>query len=357
MSIKLKDVAKQANVTLTTASLVLNNRTSLVPVSEKTRQRVLLAASQLNYHPNYAARSLRTRRTFTIGVVANSPRNQWHMLDAAEQIAEAKGFELLVTISRWNVDAEENTLRRLLNRRVDGILILGPTIESANRQELESLATDNYPVVGIGPMVTKGIDYVDFDRTAALQNLTEHLLAQRCRSFVFLESVDTPGCRALVAGIEAALKGNSGVSFTPLKLSPINSSLSLAQMSEAITSFLKTNRPDAVICRADEWALVVIRAAERAGIAVPGHMAVTGSGDTPLGAGLHPPLTTLKIPHEIMVQVAMDRLIDRITNPTVPRERLAKLIPAELVIRQSCRFKPAQPGNSIVKITEGGTTP
>ncbi|MDO9541397.1 MAG: LacI family DNA-binding transcriptional regulator, partial [Kiritimatiellia bacterium] len=124
----------------------------------------------------------------------------------------------------------------------------------------------------------------------------------------------------------------------------------------AMTSFLKTNRPDAIICRADELALVVIRAAERTGIAVPEHMAVTGSGDTPLGAALHPPLTTLNIPHGIMVREAMDRLIDRITNPAVPRERLAKLIPAELVIRQSCRFKQAQPGNSIVNITEENTS-
>lgn len=335
MSARLKDVAKSANVTLTTASLVLNNRTSLVPVSEKTRARVLQAARQLNYHPNFAARSLRTRRTFTIGMVSNNPRDQWRMLDTAEQIAEAKGFELLVTVSRWNAGAEEKTLRRLLNRRVDGILILGPSVDPDNHKELEALAAANFPVVGIGPMVVDGIDFVDFDRTTALQKMTAHLLEQGCRSFAFLESVDTPGCRALIAGIESALKGNPEVSFTPLKLTP---TLSLAQTADKLVLFLKTDHPDAIICRSDELALVVIRAAESIGIAVPERMAVTGSSDTPLGAALPPALTTLKMPQEDMVKEAMNHLVDRITNTAVPRERLAKLVPAEIVIRQSCRF-------------------
>lgn len=355
--VRLKDVAQEARVTATTVSRILNNRGSPLPVSEETRQRVLRAAKQLNYQPDYTARSLRTRRTFTIGVVTPSPRDQWRMLDTAEQIVETRGFELVMTISRWNAGTEEKALRRLLSRRVDGILILGSAIESGNRQALESLAAKQYPVVGIGPMVVRGIDSVDFDRTAALHTLTAHLRAQGCRSFVFLENADTPGCRALIAGIEAALKGCPGVSFTPLRFTPINQRCSLSHVAEGLAMFLKTNRPDAIICRTDELALTVIGTARRLGLAVPEQMAVTGSGNIPLGAELPPALTTLEIPQATMVQAAMTRIFDQILRPAVPYEPLAKLVPAELIVRQSSRFGSTPPADRIRDNVKDGTAP
>ena len=344
MKARLKDVAREADVTLPTASMVLNNRTCLVAISAGTRQRVLDAARRLNYQPDHAARALRTRRTFTIGVITSSPRDQWRMLDMAESVAELKGFELVVTVSRWNAGAEEKTIRRLLNRSVDGILILGPAIETVRRTELEALAAVDFPVVGAGPVVIDGIDCVDYARAATMRELTAHLLEQGCRSFAFMHSVDTPGYRALQAGIESGIAGCPGAVFAPIRFGQAHATATMDQAADMAEKLLKNSadgmrRPNAIICRTDELAMAAVEGAKRAGLSVPRDLAVTGSGNTLAGKVFDPSLTTLKMPHEAMITEAMNHLIGRITNPGVKRERLAKMFPAEIIVRQSSLFK------------------
>lgn len=337
-AISIHDVARAAHVSQGTVSHVLNNTKTSVAISETTRQRVLSAVKELGYRPNPIARSLRTNRSYTIGVICNSPKNHWRNLCAIERLANQRGFDVLVALSRWELDREEAEIRRLLQRHVDGLIVLSPAVEPGTHDLMESLAERRFPIIGLGPMTAKGVDYVDIDRKSIYERMANHLLAQGCRRFVFFGTAPTPGVTARVDGVAAALAACADTTA----LSVIYFAERMAETGETEQSLvraqLQAQKPDAVICVADLVALLAIRTAKTLGITIPKDMAITGGGNTDWGALIAPSLTTTLTNDEQLVARIMERLFLKIENHGMESQPFAELEPLELVIRESSLF-------------------
>ena len=140
----LKDVALSASVSVATVSRVLGGN---YPVAERTRQRVLEAIEELDYHPDGVARSLRSAKTYILGILVPDLANPYFMqlVRALEETVTGFGYHLLVASSNENGQQETDLLRIFVERRVDGVVVAPATLEPNGA--LTSLAARHTPIV------------------------------------------------------------------------------------------------------------------------------------------------------------------------------------------------------------------
>ncbi len=157
MSATIKDVAKAAGVSVGTVSKVINNSGY---VSDKMKQRILLAISLLDYQPNAIARSLKTSKTNTIGVILTDITSNYIMniAKAVDDVALAKGYNLLLCHTNHNEERELINLQLLMERRVDGIVM----IPTGGNVDMLSSVSNSVPIV----LLERGVDEFDCDRVA-----------------------------------------------------------------------------------------------------------------------------------------------------------------------------------------------
>lgn len=330
MAVLIKDVARYAKTSPATVSQVFNGRQTTIRVSEATRKRVLHAAEVLGYRANPHAQSLRTRRTTTIGIVFQGMSDNAARLEALHHQAGSAGYQLLLAISGAEAAGQEQEIQRLLHLKIDGLAILSPSLEEVKQPTLNQLVKQKFPVICIGPQLLTGCDTVDWDRQTAYADLTTHLVQRGCQRFLFLGHADTPGVRLRLDGIKQTL-GRS-------KRSQLRLARADTDLEKTIAKQVAEGWPDAVICSTDQLAAQVIQAAAAVGRRIPQEMAVTGCSDVPFSSLLTVPLTTLRMPQTVLATFAMSRLIERIEHPETGRKPFHKLVPAEVVLRQSSQF-------------------
>lgn len=183
-STTLRDVAQRAGVSLSTASRVLNGATG---VSDDLAERVRAAAAALNYHPNIAARSLRVAKTMALGVLFHrleSPvaLDAWHGIEDSSQ---EHGYSLLVTNAHGDVETARTLLRRLYERRVDGLFIYRPT---GVRDALRPYEASGIPIVALFARGEgcEDIPIVRYGPGTSNRDAVHRLHALGHRSFVYL---------------------------------------------------------------------------------------------------------------------------------------------------------------------------
>lgn len=338
MTTSLRDVAEKAHTSPGTVSRVLNGGKSAFRISEATRKRIFAAVDTLGYRPNIVARSLRTKRTYSLGVVVHGEQNVAEHLKAAEYHANQRGYELLLAVSRWDAKREEDVLRRLLSRGVDGLLLISPVVKGDPDKILENLVARNFPLVGVGPMILKGADFVDWDRVGVYHELTKHLIERGCRRLAFgFTSEITPGIQGRIDGIRKAAGEAQGVT-----LNVMTSEADMYDDKSRLTEFLRRKldeiQPDAVLCATDDMAVAISSVAKSMGKVLPRDLAVTGCSNHFSSQWLDVPLTTVVMPAGETVRVAINRLVHRIENPGEEFDPMAEYVPAELVFRVSSSF-------------------
>lgn len=327
MATGLKEVSQLACVSISTVSQILSGRTQRY--SKETQERVLAAAKQLDYTPNPISQALRTSRTKTIGIIMHGITEQIQII---EELASKRGYQMLLAFTKWETTSDMTEIRNLLHRKVDGLLLLSPPIDSTRNEAIEELVRKNFPVVGIGVSLAKDMDYVDWDRYSAYKKLTEHLLSRGCRRFLFLHTADTPAVAERVRGIQAALSETRGTEFQNM-YSKVSQPLP-GPAEQTIAS----GWPQAVICHSDLLAIAAMKAAIRHGKKIPADMAITGCSDMIFSEFLDVPLTTIRMPMQQMVSIAMERLFERIENPNSQFDHFSAIIQPELVMRESDKF-------------------
>jgi LacI family transcriptional regulator len=320
---------------------------------------VLTIAKELGYQANPIAKSLRMRRTATIGVVVQGLKLNARRIEAAERLAATREYQLLLAMSRWEANREENEIRRLLRRRVDGLLLLSPALDTEGYETIESLVRQNFPLVTIGKPPYEGVDYVDWDRPDMFKRLTAHLLDQGCRRIVFLGRQADQQVSGRIEGVRAAMAGVPGAELRiagcderpevvrqfdipPDERGPNWVEQTVRRLNARAASQLRPLFeqcwPEAVVCQTDLLAVAAMQVAHGMGLRVPDQVAVTGTSDEDYTEFLPVPLTTVRMPHEAMVEAAMTLLMDRIEKKENTDVFPARLVPAELVIRKSSLF-------------------
>ena len=325
MAVTIKDVAREANVSVATVSRALNGHEN---VAGAVRERVLAVAAALRYSPHHAARSLSSRRTHTIGVILPDLHGEFfsELIRGIDLVAREAGLHLLV--SSYHGDPQEQGAALLAMRgRVDGLLVMSPFVGGSGFLADAVLPTvlinTASPDDGVQPVV-------NVDNYNGARAMTAHLLACGHRRIAFIAGPeDNYDARERLRGYCDALEGLPGAE--PWVLSGDFDEAAGDRAGRALIA--GAERPDAVFAANDMMALGCLYAFNRAGVNVPGDIALAGFDDIPLARYVHPALTTMRVDIAELGGRALRALIARASSGAASPD-VAPLVP-ELVVRDS----------------------
>jgi LacI family transcriptional regulator len=326
----LNDVAKHAGVSRSTVSLVL--RASPL-VADATRSRVEASMRACGYVYNRSAANLRAARTYTIGLVVSDVTNPFYaeLVAGVEAVLEAAGNVVFITNTEESGERQQRFLRRMLEQRVDGVLIsaAGGTKPSA----FDAFADARIPVVQMLRAVdTQRFDYVTGDNRLGTSLAAEHLIRSGHRRIGYLGTrVGSTVTAERLEGFRETLV-RYGLAPDPRT---IRSCLPNWQEAKSATAeILAAPRvPTALLCFNDFIALGAMLAIAESG-RVPGRdLAVVGFDDIELASAWRPSLTTVAVRAREMGNEAGRLLLQRIASPSRPPDHV--IFAPRLVVRES----------------------
>jgi LacI family transcriptional regulator len=289
----IADVAQAAGVSKATVSRVLAGQTKYL--REETRQRVLKAIERLAYHPSNAARSLKSKRSFTLGIVGYGLEYYGPSctLSGIEQEASELGYTILLHLIRQpETNNVEELLRKMHSRYVDGIIWAVPEIGD-NRFWLKSKTyRPSTPIVFLSMEPQPDQFVVSVDNYSGGLMATRHLIAQGCQDVGLIAGpLDWWEARERKRGWQEALE-----SVGLFKDSFITEGNWTVTSGELGLDQLLTRHPkiDGVFACNDRMALGALKAARRLGRQVPGDLAIVGFDGTQDAAYYYPPLSTVR---------------------------------------------------------------
>jgi DNA-binding LacI/PurR family transcriptional regulator len=355
--VTLSDVARACELSISTVSIVLSEAPLSRHVAEATRQRIRTMAARLGYHPDIHARSLRRRRTQTIGVLAYDLSDPFCIpvvRGIEEALQPAQYFALQV-----NAQAQrklfDRYLRMILERRAEGVIVIASWIfEEADL--LADIEKNHVPIVIVGRDLTaRRIPSVLVDNQAGGAMAMRHLVSLGHRRIAIVrgpeELFDSEprwhGFRN--AAVEAGIELDTRLTFQlPNRFDPRSSFEGGCQFAKDMVASGRAF--SAVLAFDDLTALGAIRGLTEAGLRVPGDCSVVGFDDILPASVATPGLTTIRQPLEEMGQLAGERLLEALNprNDSRKRHRLHMLAP-ELVARGSTGPPPASHGERIMK--------
>lgn len=336
MSIRLRDVADRAGVSVKTVSNVVNG---FAHVSPATRLKVETALAELGYRPNLSARALRRGHS---GVVALAvPRLDLpyfaELAAATVSAAAERGWTVLVDQTDGDADREREVVAGVRGHLIDGLLLSPMALDAADLEETQGTV----PLVLLGERITTApADHVAVDNAAAARAATEHLLelgrtrvaAIGCQE----ESRSASGVAPLrQAGYEAAMQAG-GLRVDP-GWTPCVPRYGRSEGAAAMRALLDLPEPpDAVFCFTDVLALGALHTLSGAGVRVPEEVAVMGFDDIEDGRFSTPSLSTVSQDKLRIARTAVALLDERIGAgaQAPPRD---VVVPFEVLVRESTR--------------------
>ena len=325
---RLEDVAKIANVSVSTVSRVVNG---VATVSPATRKRLLKVLEKSNYHPNLQARSLVVGHTKTIGIIVSHLLNPFFVdiFHAIEDDARAYGFEVLVGNTNYDADQLSANIRIMIGRRVAGVALV---ISEDIPPTLSELVKAGIPVAiyDVGPP-GHGIVNIRFDYRKGMVQIVEHLysMGHRRMAYIGLASMFRPiDVRRSVFIETAARCGFESRDFKTHVQQGLEGSR--AAVREIIHSGFD---PTAIICVNDMMAIGVLRELRDRGIEVPGRVSVTGFDGIEFSEYTAPSLTTIQIPRDRIGHKMFEAILAGAKKRTEGKEEY--MLSPELVVRES----------------------
>lgn len=334
-TVALSDVARAAGVSTATVSLALQEGSR---ISAETRERVRQAVEQTGYRYNRFAAKLRTGQSKTIGLIITDIANPYFAALAAgvETVLDKHGYMTFLVNSNDDGSRQSRQLTTLMEHGVDGML-LSPA-DGTNLEAVEEVLTAGLPVVQVSRwLASLPCDIVAPDNVVVAAAMTRHLLALGHKRIAFLGGTEGRSARIeRLAGYSEAMTA-AGLPVDPA-LTPIaaptraNGALLLREVMAL------DEPPTAVICYHDLMALGALQAAKEMGLTVGSDLAIVGFDDITEAALSRPSLTTVHIDAESIGRAAATRLLARLQGDKGPPEHV--MIPAHLVVRESCGGKP-----------------
>ncbi len=357
----LADVAKQAGVSVSTASIVLNPGKTRKNVSEELQRKVRKAARELGYVPNYHAQAMKRGQTRVIGLALHTGRTYEKtgtrldslyyaaMLAGIEHAIAKRGYSLLILGSTPEELATQRALRAIQQRQIDGLICPHNLLQL----ELQHSNLGALPVVAIEAPPSLPIPTINWNTAEAVNLAIDHLLAQGHRYILWLgpppHSQDSlPNERETLFMQESFRKKFQAAIVhlpPPDKTSPLPKDETIInQACEAFLNFVheqvgKATLPSAVLAYNDTMAAGVYRASSQVGLKIPQQLSVMGFDNFSPAYYLTPPLTTLSHSFDAIGERAVELLLQRIEerispySPENPPPHI--LISPELVVRGS----------------------
>jgi DNA-binding LacI/PurR family transcriptional regulator len=321
-------VAQLAGVSTATVSRVLNDSDK---VRQSTAERVRKAVKDLGYRPNTHARSLRSGRSNLFGIIVSDIRNPFFpdLIEHFESLAGARGIDVIIANTGYSGERLLASVRRLVERGVDGIAILTSEVSEEVRDFLQQVTL---PVVFLNqPSTTADYPNITVDYVRGYCDAVRHLCLLGHQDIGFIAG--PPGLSSAVRrrkAFQAAVRSCRIVVHKEW-LFEGNHQMSGGQAaSEAI--FGMAHRPSAVVCSNDMTAIGVLHAAQRMGHILPDELSLIGFDDLSLCEIVHPALTTLHLSRQQIASKAFSALYARLRGDQVDR---SAAIEPTLVVRAS----------------------
>jgi DNA-binding LacI/PurR family transcriptional regulator len=325
----LKDIAQHLGLSKATVSYILSGSAGAKSIPEKTKQRVLNAARELNYRPNFVARSLQSQRTYAIGVLVPEFSDGYSalVLNGIEERLRENGYLCLVTSHGRKPEALEQYPQMLFDRRVEGLI----AVDTPYSQNLP------LPIVSVsGHDRVPGVTYVVLNHEMAADLAFQHLVAFGHKRIAFIPGQSfTADATARWNSIKvAARKWKIDIDPTLVAQLDENSPSPLVGYRAAAKIIANASEPfTALFAFNDVSAIGAIKALHEAGLQVPRDVSLIGFDDIMAAAFQSPALTTIRQPLAQMGMLAADVLLKRIsTNDAQPQ--IVQVAP-ELIVRES----------------------
>src|SRR5579883_922269 len=333
-TVSLKALAAHLQLSPATISLVINKSPRAQSIPKATQERIFEAARKLNYKPNFFARSLRSRRTFTVGVLVPEAREGYStmVIRGIENYLLDAGYFYFMASHHRRPDLVDQYPRMLMERSVEGFIVIDTQLE----QDVP------LPIVTVsGHQKMSGVTNIVLDHQRAADLALRHLYELGHRDIAFMKgqsfSSDTEVRWDAICRAARALKLDMPPELcVELLEDTISPELGIPVMDEV----LKRGHPfTAVFAYNDLSAIGAIHSLREAGLRVPEDVSVIGFDDIPLAAFQNPSLTTVRQPLEEMGAAAARTLVDR-TQGTIDLPDEIRVEP-ELAVRKSTGPAPA----------------
>jgi len=331
--ITLKAVAQHVGLTPGTVSAVLNDSPAARAIPQATKNRILAAAKELNYRPNFFARTLRNKRTYTIGVIAEEIGDSYGsmVISGIEAYLRKMDYFFLTVAHRHDEHLLSQYSQLLLQRGVEGFITVDTTVYE----------TPSLPTVAVaGHKKVKGVTNVVLDHVRAATLALNHLVGLGHERIAFMKGypLSSDSNDRWEAICEVAQK--IGLKIDPELTVQIDIDDPTPQLGYPFAKqLLARNKPfTALFAYNDISAIGAIRALQEQGLRVPQDVSVIGFDDIPSAAFNTPTLTTVRQPLARMGQVAAQTLLERIAGKHDYPSEIA--IEPELVLRESTAKAP-----------------
>jgi len=328
--ITLKDIAIRAGVSVNTVSRALRNKPD---INDETKKGIIEIAERLGYTPNVLAKSLRSKRTKTIGVVISDISSPFYssVVKGIEDEAQEKGYSIILSNTDEQYKKEEAAVQVLLEKRVDGLLI---TPVQEENKDILGLKEKRIPFVLVGRHFDViQTNYIDIEDIIGGFLATEHLIKKGHRRILHINGPLYMSCAwERLAGYKRALL-EYGLEYDQ-KLVRGN----MTEMEEAYKLIKRILSEElnftAIFAFSDVLALGAIHALREAKLRIPDDIGVVGYDDIEFARVSHPPLTTVRVPRYRLGKEAVNLLVEKIIKKG-SRKLHQVIIKPELVIRES----------------------
>jgi LacI family transcriptional regulator len=323
----LVDVAREADVSLKTASRVLNNSKN---VSEEKAVRVRQAMERLGYRPNELARGLKAQRSAAIGMIVPNLSDPFtaNAVHGLQEVARANGYVVILASSGGDVDMERSEIRTLVGRQIDG-LVIAPA--DSRKDSFSDIVPAGVHVVTFDQLI-RGVelDSVTVTNRRSAQQATEHLASHGFRRIVAIGARPyLYTCKERVAGYKAGMKAAS-----------LQSRVCLVDHERFLTSewlrkeVFQSQKADAVLTLNWVCTMLTLRGLRHMGKTAGREIPLFSFDDFDLADMLAPALSVIQQPAEMLGREAARLLFERLKGD-VGRPR-SLVVPTKLIIRQSC---------------------
>jgi DNA-binding LacI/PurR family transcriptional regulator len=338
VSVTIKDLAEQLNLSVSTVSKALNNYPH---VSEETRQRVLAKAKELGYRPSVIAKGLQARESRMIGYSWRPvPPNQFNpilekFIHSMAEAAARRDYHVLTFPCPEPYDEVDVYREMVKNGRVDGFILPNTNL---NDRRIRYLLDESFPFVAFGRSNSEwDFPWVDVDGTDGVKQAVAHLLElghQRIACLAWPEASLTGQYR--LDGYQAAM-ASAGLQVDPAWIIRIENDYYYAyRATQTWLDLPASRRPTAVVALTDLMAIGVINAATDVGMTVGPDLAVVGFDDAPIAGYLRPSLTSLRQPIAEVGEWVVTMLIDLVHGETPSPAQV--LLKPRLIVRDSTRL-------------------
>lgn len=330
-SMNIREIAKRAKVSIATVSRAIN----CVPtVNPQLANRVWKLVEELGYYPNTQARALVSGKTRTFGLIVSEITNPFfpEVVQAFEDMAVAHNYELLLTSTVHDPKRMELSVRRMIERRVEGVAVLTFGMEEPL---LEGLRFRKVPLVfvDVGPDVP-GVSNIRIDYQQGIRQAVQHVVALRHERIAFITGpLHLKSARARRDAFEESMR-EIGLKVVPKMI--IEGDHAMEGGMRALGSLVTLpGCPTAILCSNDMTAIGVMRKAHECGISVPRELSVVGFDDIRLAQFMNPPLTTVQMSQTELAQLAFHALIAEVGRMTPASNKTEYVLKTNLVLRQS----------------------